>query len=183
MWALDVDRVAIDIPIGLPDAGPRACDRMARLALGPRRSSVFPAPCRAVLGASDYAEALARSRAASGVGLSRQTWHLVPRIDEVDRLIEPADQLRFRETHPELAFSRLAGGVPMRHPKRSPAGRAQRSRLLRDAGWSLPERLRGTRPDDVTDAAALALSTALDLLVPLGDGSTDRRGLRMEIWG
>src|SRR5207248_11510271 len=42
------DLVLIDIPIGLPD-GPRACDLGARVLLGPRRSSVFPAPSRRLL--------------------------------------------------------------------------------------------------------------------------------------
>ena len=37
---------AIDIPIGLPARVPRPCDREARRLLGPRRSSVFPAPVR-----------------------------------------------------------------------------------------------------------------------------------------
>src|SRR5437870_3658001 len=49
------DAVGIDIPIGLPDAGPRACDVEARRRLGPRRSSVFPAPRRALLPCRDWA--------------------------------------------------------------------------------------------------------------------------------
>ena len=37
--------IAVDIPIGLPTSGERACDRMARQLLGvPRASSVFRAP-------------------------------------------------------------------------------------------------------------------------------------------
>jgi predicted RNase H-like nuclease len=55
--------------------------------------------------------------------------------------------------------------------------------LLRRAGWALPLRVSGAAPDDLSDAAALALATGLGLLKPLGDGSTDGRGLRMEIWG
>ena len=47
--ALGADVVAVDIPIGLPDAGPRRCDQLARARLGPRGSSVFPAPVRAAL--------------------------------------------------------------------------------------------------------------------------------------
>src|SRR5262245_48882967 len=49
--------IAIDIPIGLPLSGARACDVVARRLLGPRRSSVFPAPVRAALRAGTYAEA------------------------------------------------------------------------------------------------------------------------------
>jgi predicted RNase H-like nuclease len=39
----------IDIPIGLPTTGARQCDGDARRLLKTRRSSVFPAPVRAVL--------------------------------------------------------------------------------------------------------------------------------------
>ena len=50
--------VGIDIPIGLPQKGPRACDMAARRLLGkPRSSSVFPAPVRATLVARNYEEA------------------------------------------------------------------------------------------------------------------------------
>jgi predicted RNase H-like nuclease len=49
--------IAIDIPIGLPQVGPRACDIAARKLLGPGQGSrVFPAPCRATLGGRSYAE-------------------------------------------------------------------------------------------------------------------------------
>jgi predicted RNase H-like nuclease len=42
--------IGVDIPIGLPGKGSRACDLEARRRLGrPRGSSVFPAPVRGVL--------------------------------------------------------------------------------------------------------------------------------------
>src|SRR6478672_10250511 len=47
---------AVDAPIGLPEAGPRDCDLAARRLLGVRGVSVFPAPVRAVLAATSYAE-------------------------------------------------------------------------------------------------------------------------------
>ena len=45
------DRILVDIPIGLrdSDSAPRLCDQEARRLLGPRGSSVFPAPIRSVL--------------------------------------------------------------------------------------------------------------------------------------
>src|SRR5207247_765617 len=47
--------LTVDIPIGLTDGPARQCDVEARRLLGPGRgSSVFPAPVRAALGASDY---------------------------------------------------------------------------------------------------------------------------------
>src|SRR5438132_8300619 len=60
--AEQLDVVAIDVPIGLTDSGPRACDVGARKLLGGKRaSSVFPAPVRAALAATSYADACARS--------------------------------------------------------------------------------------------------------------------------
>ena len=146
--------VGIDIPIGLPDAGPRACDVAARRELGARRASVFPAPVRAVLPATSYAEACTLSRAASGRALSQQAWHLVPRIADVDATLGPGDHRRVVEVHPELVFSRLAGALPA---KKDPAGRALRERALRQwlpAGWPPPPR--PARADDALDALACA---------------------------
>ena len=83
------DRIFVDIPIGLPD-GPegRACDRAARKVLGKRRGSVFPAPARAVLDASDYEDAKRRSwEATGGKAVSVQTFAIVPKIREVDALL------------------------------------------------------------------------------------------------
>src|SRR5262245_47100396 len=84
-FGTEPDIVAVDIPIGLLDAyesGGRACDRRARELLGPRRSSVFPAPVRSVLAASTYEDACARSRTSSSSGkkISKQTYAIVSKI-------------------------------------------------------------------------------------------------------
>jgi predicted RNase H-like nuclease len=168
------------MPIGLPDNAPRACDVAARRLLGPRRSSVFPAPVRDVLLAVDYPNALVRSRAACGRGLSIQTWNLVPRILQVDAAMTPALQDRVRETHPELCFARLGAG-PLTHPKRRAAGRAERIALV----GTPPSTPRGAATDDVLDAIALAHGAAgfaRGAGRSVGDEAVDRRGLRMEIW-
>ena len=111
-----------------PAAGPRRCDREARALLGPRCSTVFPAPARAAIGAADHADACARSRAAGGTGLSVQAFNLLPRIAELDRLLaaDPCDAVV--EAHPELAFLRLHGGGHL-PPKRTVEGRAARLAL------------------------------------------------------
>ena len=179
--------LAVDMPIGLPTDGPRACDRAARRRLGRRRSSVFPTPARCLLGIDDYGEALARSRAACGRGLSREAFNLLGKLAEVDAAMQPALQDRVVEAHPELAFARL-GGRPAVHPKRSAAGRAERARLLEAAGLGglsiAALRLPGAAPDDVLDAVVLTLTAARvrdGTAEHLGDGSCDARGLRMEI--
>src|SRR5271166_1460230 len=122
--------VGIDIPIGLPDSGSRRCDLEARKMIGSRRSSVFPAPARAVLGAASYEEALARSRAVTGRGLSRQTFGILPKIAEVDRLMTPERQSHLVEVHPEVGFSVLSGHPMSRH-KATPEGHAERLAALR----------------------------------------------------
>lgn len=177
--------LAVDMPIGLPDAGPRACDLAARRRLGPRRASVFPTPVRAALGAPTYAEALARSRAADGRGLSRQAFNLLAKIAELDAVVRPELQDRVVEAHPEMAFARLAGR-PCLDPKRTAAGRVERLALLHRAGLGDLSSLRlpGAAPDDVLDAAALTLTAARvrdGVAERLGDGARDPTGLRMEV--
>ncbi len=89
--------VAIDIPIGLPErvagAG-RACDIAARKVLGKRAASVFAVPARAVLAAPNYAGACAAALAASDPPrkISKQMFHLFPKIREVDMVMTPEMQ-------------------------------------------------------------------------------------------
>jgi predicted RNase H-like nuclease len=180
--------VAIDIPIGLPESGSRVADVEARRHVGPRRNSVFPAPARAVLGATTYAEACARSRQASGKAISKQLFNILRKIAEVDALVTPALQERFVEMFPEWSLAVLAG-APMAQPKTTAAGRAERMAVLgvvfgeRELGGHLRRPPPGARADDVLDAFAGAW-TARRLVrgcaVRVG-GDLDARGLRMEM--
>ena len=179
--------VGVDIPIGLSEDGPRKCDEEARALLGPRRSSVFPAPARAVLGARSYEQALARSRKAIGVGLSKQAWNLVPKITEVDRLLDPTRQGRIFEVHPEAVFAAIHG-VPMAHPKATRAGKEERLAVLAphvpNIGDLVAHPPRGAAADDVLDAAAVALTARAVLRGKdrrLGERRHDAKGLVMEI--
>ena len=177
---------AIDIPIGLAAGAARRCDVEARRRLGARRSSVFPAPARCVLGAAGYEEACARSVRASGKKISRQVFNILPKIEQVDALITPQRQTRLFEMCPELSFAVLAG-APMGANKKTAAGRAERSAALATAFAdvdALARRpLRGAAPDDVLDAlvgAWTASRHAAQAHVQLG-GELDVRGLRMEV--
>ena len=58
----DVEVVAVDMPIGLPDSGSRRADVEARKFIGPRRSSVFPTSVRGALDGETYEEASVLSR-------------------------------------------------------------------------------------------------------------------------
>ena len=187
--------IAIDIPIGLKDDGPRACDLAARRLLGrPRGSSVFPAPCRGALTATTYRRACAASRRALGVALSIECFNIVPKIREVDRLMTPARQAFVREVHPELVFALLAGGGRgLAPPKRTAEGERLRRRLLRRVAprfdpAAVRRRLGPSRVarDDIVDAvaclvAARRIHRGEAHVLPEGTVPRDARGLRMEI--
>jgi predicted RNase H-like nuclease len=125
--------ILIDVPVGLPDTTSfRVCDAEARRYLGRRSSTVFNPPTRAALTASTYREAADRNEAACGKRLSRQTWFIMPRIAEMDRLLReaPGRQRRVREVHPETLFQALNGDEPLGHRKKAPEGRRERLALL-----------------------------------------------------
>jgi predicted RNase H-like nuclease len=177
--------VAIDIPIGLAASAPRRCDVEARHLLGARRSSVFPAPARSVLGAASYEEACARSALACGKKISRQLFNILPKIEQVDALMTPHHQAFLFEMCPELSFTFLAG-APMRANKRTATGRGERRATLEAVFGDVEDLLRpprGAAPDDVLDAlvgAWTARRYATQTHLQLG-GEPDATGLRMEV--
>lgn len=189
--------IMIDMPIGLPDQGRRACEQMARADLGARRSSVFSVPRRPMLSFDTYEEANRWGKTCdpSGLGLSKQSWHLIPKIRELDDALTATDQAFVKETHPELAFARLRG-APCEHSKKSPEGAKERSALLRREGLNTSDCLAALRDkfprkadwldDDLLDALVLSLSARAFLVgnaKVLTDGAYDSKGLVMEIWG
>jgi predicted RNase H-like nuclease len=60
--------VAIDMPIGLSDTGPRQVDVLARRFVGSLRSSVFVTPVRATVEQETYSKAAKVRRTIAGVG-------------------------------------------------------------------------------------------------------------------
>jgi len=181
----DVELITIDMPIGLSDDGPRACDIAARRLLGRARSSVFPAPLRAVLGCANYADACAVSRTASGKALSVQAWNLVPAIRALDAALDDVPPGHVLEVHPELAFRALDDRVEA--PKASARGLAQRVRALQPA-MDVLDALSAAPPGvpavDALDACAAAWSArrlADGVGDCVGDGTVDRRGRPMRI--
>jgi predicted RNase H-like nuclease len=160
--------VALDMPIGLPQAGPRACDREARARLGARRSSVFPAPIRPALTARTQREASEITRRADGRGVAAQAFGIFPRVRELDEALAADPALRdvIREVHPELSFWAWNGRRPMPWPKRAPEGARARTALAEAwLGPGVVERARAGHArhdladDDILDAIA-ALWTA-----------------------
>ena len=187
----------VDIPIGLRDAEPdeRRCDLEARALLGPRGSSVFPAPCRAAIGLATYREASAENHRRTGRRLSKQAFSIAPRILDVEEYLRRswASGPVIREMHPEVCFWGLAGR-PMAHSKRTAEGAAERLAVLADRLPTAPAIVddvtraharRDLGQDDVIDALVGAVTARLgassDLKTLPATPERDARGLRMEI--
>jgi predicted RNase H-like nuclease len=192
-YAATIDLLTIDIPIGLSDDGPRRVDTIARRLLGPRGSSVFPAPVRAALEGESYLDACTRSAAACGKRLSKQAFAILPKISEVDKGLRADTQLqeRVREVHPELCFYYLNKNQPMPHPKKSVQGYLDRRRLLDSHFGPVVDGLRSqvarreATDDDLLDAlvalwSAQRVRAGCHVCLP-DDPPRDRFGLRMEM--
>lgn len=184
------DRAGIDIPIGMTDDGERACDLLAREKLRPHSSRVFTGSRRWLW--TEFSDPDRANRDAVRRGqkrVSRQLWHLGPKIMEVDAFLRAHRSHDIREVHPELVFLRLNDGRPL-PSKRSEAGIDLRRALLKREGirdidsWLAGERSgSGAKCDDVLDACAVAIA-ARDIAgcVPEGMPPRDACGMPMQIW-
>jgi len=192
--APEIDVLAIDIPIGLTDAGPRQCDVAARKWLGGKRaSSVFPAPIRPALAASTYPEACEISHRAQQKRISKQAWAIYPKIREVDELLRSRDDIarRVREVHPEVTFTAW-NGAAISEPKKSAGGFARRLALVTahfgDSAFESVRaryRRRDASDDDILDAFS-ALWTAERIVAGTAESlpredAIDSAGLPMRI--
>lgn len=192
--------IAVDMPIGLPDHVPaegRGPEKAARRHLGMRQSSVFTVPSRAAVFEEDYRKVceVALKTSEPPRKVSKQCYHLFPKIREIDAVMTPELEDRVYEVHPELAFWRLNGEHEMSLPKKiksraNPDGLDQRRDLLVSKGLD-PDFLdqrppKGCGRDDLLDAAANSLITERILkgkAAPFPkDFKRDGRGLRMAIW-
>ena len=194
----EADRLLVDIPIGLASSEPRACDRLARKRLGARGSSVFPAPCRAVVEyrqqageAASYDRANEIQREHLGSGISQQAWNITDKIaamDEYLRAESPAVDVI--ESHPELCFAYLNGGYPIAHPKSGEIGRAARFAVLDSVldGWQSTYKSafgeyyrKQVARDDIVDALVLCAAGQQPLASIPAEPPVDERGLPMRI--
>ncbi|ELZ40693.1 DUF429 domain-containing protein [Halorubrum tebenquichense] len=119
LWNDGVDRILVDVPIGLPDdaetlAKREAVDSAARSA-AERPSSVFPVPsrgaCELAREGADYGTVSERNKSDLDKGLSRQSYHIAPAIGAVDAFLRADETARDRvmEAHPEVCFRGLNG--------------------------------------------------------------------------
>ena len=172
---VDAEFVGVDIPIGIPIEGTRPADAAARRFVGPRASSVFTTPIRAVLEASTYAEARLIATELTGKSVSAQTYALARRILEVDEYARQDE--RVIEVHPEVSFRELAER-PL-ESKHRVQGLAERRALLKSAGINVPASVPRIAEPDLLDATAAAWSAsryARGEAIPLPDGHRERLG-------
>ena len=139
----DAKVLGIDIPIGF---GPRRADAAARAFLSGAASTVFTTAPRHVL----------EQAFGPGLGLSKQSHALGPRIIHVTQLSE--SESRLREVHPEVSFCAMNNGERLLYRKKSAGGALERAELLRKEGIELSHLGETARAplDDVLDAAAAA---------------------------
>ena len=195
--ALPAEIIAVDMPIGLPERSGRPPEREVRARLGERQSSVFAVPAGKAVYCTDYREACAVNLRNSDPPkkVSKQCFHLFPKMREIDALMSPAHQLRVFESHPELAFWVMNDGKPLPLPKKVkgqpfPAGLDLRRELLRKNGVPVDSltpdyRRRDVGPDDLLDACACTfvawrILNRRSIRFP-ADPPLNARGLRMEI--
>ncbi len=185
--------ILLDVPIGLKESGPeeRCCDKEARKLLGqPRASSVFRAPCRQSINATNDEERKSKNKLVTGKSLSVQTLGIIPKFREVDKLLlcDPIAKEYIKEVHPEICFWALAGRS-MQYKKKIKEGYDERIQVL--ALYSQTNEIisyaeknylrKDVKKDDILDALVAAI-TALGPLKSLPDSpERDDRGLPMQM--
>lgn len=181
----EIERLCIDIPIGLP-TGPneRAVDKQCRSFLD-RTSTVFRVPVREALDTDTPEEANKASRSSTqtddtdGVGVQPPAYAIRNQILEVNTFIEESELSTIDiiyEVHPELCFTAFSGS-PLQHSKKTAHGVAERiesldnvadnaSRVVGETLLEIKDQTDGDSEisvDDVLDAlAAMYTATAPD---------------------
>lgn len=190
----------IDMPIGFSDSQTpdRLCDKAARRFLTSKRgSSVFPVPCREAVYQTDYIAACNANVEQLSKKFSKQTWGIVPKIRELDDLMNAHANLSIRESHPEVVFAALKG-EPLAFSKRTQEGKEERLLVIQQLApqWCdvLSLAIANTKRkdvaiDDIYDAFVLMLiayhapqlSTLPELFDAGGEADIDQNGRVREI--
>jgi predicted RNase H-like nuclease len=165
----EFDRIFIDMPIGLEDEiYTRKCDELLRKKLGPEyASSVFSPPIRPALHAPSYVEANMQSYEYTEKKLTLQSWNITPKIRLLDDMLQAKPELQEKvfESHPELLFMKLNGGM-IYQKKNTKKGLRHRLCLIVDHEEVADDFFRDIKEefrrnevgeDDIVDAMALAL--------------------------
>lgn len=169
----DLNRIFIDIPIGLSSLGfKRTLESSIRKELPGRQSTVFNPPCREALVFDNYQLAKNENKKIEGKAISVQAFNISKKIREVDNyLLQNDPPFEFFESHPELCFKYL-------HPRRkvlptkksTPEGVEERLKILSNYDNGIPafyqKILQNTmrkdvKKDDILDAICLCLTNKM----------------------
>lgn len=169
------DRVFIDMPIGLEEENySRQCDDLLRKKLGSGyASTVFSPPIRPALHAPSYVEANMQSFEFTEKKLTVQAWNITPKIRILDTFLQEDESLREKvlESHPELLFMNLNGGMIYQN-KKTKKGLRHRLDLISNHEPAAADFFREIKEeyrrnevaeDDIVDAMALALTAKQSL--------------------
>jgi predicted RNase H-like nuclease len=106
--------IGVDIQIGLTYSGERQADKLARLQLPGKTSSVFSAPHPAIRHERDFLNAIEISQKLIGKGISRQLLGILPKIAEVgytERLVLLDKQAGFSNLPERKVASKVVPGM------------------------------------------------------------------------
>jgi predicted RNase H-like nuclease len=190
----DCTRVLVDMPIGLPDGSttwPRQCDDEGMQILGSvRGKSIFYARPRSAMTETVYRSFCDRHAELVGKGCSQQAFAIVPKIRQIDDIMNCELQGRILEYHPELAWLRANGNLLM-EKKSTQDGKTQRREFLRLCVPTLADletwcnKLgRAAAIDDLFDALVglkVAAEVEQGYRIPV-QPPVDCKQLRMEMW-
>ena len=161
-----INLVLIDMPVGLDKkivTGGRIVDKLARKKLIKRKSSIFNAPSRLTLKAKNYQEANKINKK-QGLGLSKQSWNLIPKIKELEILMQQDNRPLIFESHPEISFQEM-NNKELNYSKKERLGIEERKKILESNGFEieflnkhLREKNRNFKHDDFLDACAISWS-------------------------
>ncbi len=151
--------VVIDMPIELNKKNyVRECDILAKKYLGRNfQSSVFIPPLERVLRCTSYQEANKLSKEITGKGLSKQSWYLKNKINEVRGVTKTYNNLY--EGHPECSFKMLKNETLLAK-KKSVSGIFERIDLLKKAGLDP-----SSTTIDIEDTSKIKIDDILDSMV------------------
>jgi len=189
----NVDRIMIDIPIGLSSKNfNRTVDAKARTYLRSRKSSIFSPPCREAVYAENYRKALEINKIIIGKGISIQAYNISSKIREIDEWLKTkAPKMNIHEAHPELCFKTLNNSQDLEYSKHEKEGISMRKKVLfnkepklEDVFDDLMKRFKRSevKADDVLDAMALHLiNRTADLSFVEDDNTVDETGKKIGI--
>lgn len=163
--------IFIDIPIGLSSKIiERKIDQKLREKLPKgKKSSVFSAPCREAVYAVNYIKAKELNKKILSKSISIQSWNINNKIKELDEYLinKNKQQFNIHESHPELCFTNLNNGTPLKYSKKTNEGVNERIAILKKTIKNIEDileqnylkyRSQKIKKDDILDAISLALS-------------------------